>query len=204
MRPVLIIENLRNLHDARYCAAVGISMVSFEMDPSLPGSLSAATVKEITDWLSGVDGIGKFGHVAAVEILAAAQVAGLSAVLVPGDYDRAELEKLPAPVILDCRQRAWSPEVYGSLRALSDSFPGSLFLLGPEPDMIPTLASAPTFLRRCILQLEDPNATYQQLKAIDLQPYGFSLGRFAMDADGQIDYDACDVFLEQFQTLVPA
>ena len=109
MRPVLIIENLRNLHDARYCAAVGIGMVSFEMEAGVPGSLSAATVKEITDWLSGVEGIGKFGHVAAAEILATAQAAGLGAVLVPADYDRAELAKLPTPVILDCRQWGWSP-----------------------------------------------------------------------------------------------
>lgn len=203
MRPVLMIENLRNLHDARYCAAVGIGMVSFELQAREQGGLTAANVKEINDWLSGVEGVGCFGHVPATEIVSTAAAAGVAAVLVPADYNQAELKKLPAPVISDFSQMALNQENYASLLDFTETFPGNLFLVNLSSENIVALSKAP-FLTRCILRVSDANTAILAIGTHGMKPYGLLLGKFSIDGDGLLDYDACDSFLDQFHALIPA
>ncbi|WP_019946688.1 beta/alpha barrel domain-containing protein [Hymenobacter aerophilus] len=58
--PVLV-RGINNLSDARYCAGMGADGLIFTLDPSLPGAVDAATVKELAGWVAGVEIIGEFG-----------------------------------------------------------------------------------------------------------------------------------------------
>ncbi|WP_324670553.1 hypothetical protein [Hymenobacter sp. GOD-10R] len=57
--PVLV-RGINNLSDARYCAGMGADGLIFTLDPSLPGAVDVATVKELAGWVAGVELIGEF------------------------------------------------------------------------------------------------------------------------------------------------
>jgi hypothetical protein len=199
MVPVLMIECLKNLHDARYCAAVGISMVSFEMDAIDPTALTAANVKEIAEWLSGVECVGKFGKDNLSSSFEIAQQSSLDWIQIPAGTSSEYITGRGEAMIFDASALQWSPELYGSLRAFSDLYPAALILLHLDADALPTIAQAEAFLKRCILRLDDPKLILQQLAQPNLRPYGFSLGAFAWHASGELDYDACDSFISQYE-----
>lgn len=62
------IGNITNLSDARYCAGMGVNILGFPLDPSSKDAISHDTFKEITEWVSGVDLAGEFGHASLEEI----------------------------------------------------------------------------------------------------------------------------------------
>lgn len=59
-RPFIFADQLSNLTDARYFAAMGVDYISFNLSPTQPDSVSADFVKQIGDWLSGPEIIGNF------------------------------------------------------------------------------------------------------------------------------------------------
>ena len=78
--PVLV-RGINNLSDARYCAGMGADGLIFTLDPSLPGAVDAATVKELAGWVSGVELIGEFGNMPASEINRLVSECGLTRVM---------------------------------------------------------------------------------------------------------------------------
>jgi phosphoribosylanthranilate isomerase len=54
----ILIRGINNLSDARYCAGMGADKLSFVLDPSLPGYLEPAVVKELAGWIAGVELMG--------------------------------------------------------------------------------------------------------------------------------------------------
>ena len=203
MRPILLIENLKNLHDARYCAAVGISMVSYEMDESANSDLSPMRVKEISEWLSGVEFIGKFQNENPDELNVMAAAALLDWLELPLDDDFTKAKEILPGLVF----RVQSSDKASALRMLQAhaQFPEALMLIDAHHQiMLPFLQGQPDLMSRCILRHDDPNSLLVQLASQGLKPYGFSLGEFARESDGQLDYDACDVFLEAFAEMVPA
>lgn len=204
MRPILMIENLKNLHDARYCAAVGISLVSFEMDERVDGALSVAQVREIVDWLSGVECIGKLGEQLVHDPAPVIDAAGINWVQVPMHFPGAALQHLAANLIVDATQAALDPAWLNEIQSVSLTQPKALFLIQIKDAYELASLGETGLLARCILRFDDPNSIYHQLRSQGLQPYGFSLGEFAIAEDGELDYDACDLFLEQFAALAMA
>jgi phosphoribosylanthranilate isomerase len=200
MRPYLLIENLKNLHDARYCAAVGIAMVTFELDALAPDALTPAAVHEITEWLSGLDCVGRLGLGAPKELNGLAEAAHVNWIQIPLGYDLASAEDLLPPLIFEAQSH--TEDLLPRLRAAHARFPEALFLLDASASqLLPKLAALPSLLARCILRYDAPDAIYLQLKAQGLQPYGFSLGSFATDAEGLLDYDSCDQFVEHYLAM---
>ena len=57
--PVLV-RNINNLSDARYCAGMGADGLIFTLDPTLGNALPLDTVRELAGWVAGVDLIGEF------------------------------------------------------------------------------------------------------------------------------------------------
>ena len=62
MAPLIYIRDVNNLSDARYCAAMGVDLIGFRLDPSKEDSLNLAKCKEIVGWISGVKIVGEFGN----------------------------------------------------------------------------------------------------------------------------------------------
>lgn len=206
MRPILMIEDLRNLHDARYCAAVGISMGSFDLEVDSPTSLTPQMVKEIVEWLSGMRVVGRFGYEPATEISRNAETAMLDYILVPGDYDLEAVSRLDWKPFFDMASFSSDNALMQRLETLSIALPEALFLIDFDPASMEGGSSSPFpgLLERCILRFHDPDAIFQQLKHGIAQPFGFSLGAFVAEDNGHLDYDACDAFIESYHTLVSA
>jgi len=49
----VIVSGVTNLHDARYCAGMGVENIAFPIDAKLGKHVGLAAWKEITEWLSG-------------------------------------------------------------------------------------------------------------------------------------------------------
>ena len=58
MLPALKISGITDLHDARYCAAVGIGYLGFSIDG--PDAVSTEKLGQIKSWISGPEIVGEF------------------------------------------------------------------------------------------------------------------------------------------------
>ena len=54
LRTFVKISAVTNLSDARYCAAMGVDMLGFGIDPALPGYVEPDRFRAITEWVAGV------------------------------------------------------------------------------------------------------------------------------------------------------
>jgi phosphoribosylanthranilate isomerase len=50
----VFVNGVTNLHDARYCAGMGVEMVSFPLGEDKPNALSVKDFQEISQWLAGI------------------------------------------------------------------------------------------------------------------------------------------------------
>lgn len=52
-RPVLYVNRITNLSDARYCAGMNVDLLGFVADPGHPDYVTPQLFREITGWISG-------------------------------------------------------------------------------------------------------------------------------------------------------
>jgi len=62
------VSHVTNLHDARYCAGMGVEMMGVPIDPKMPGYLEKSVFEEITGWLSGMKYVGEVEQAEALEL----------------------------------------------------------------------------------------------------------------------------------------
>ena len=103
--PVLV-RGINNLSDARYCAGMGAQGLIFTLDPTLPGAVDAALVRELAGWVAGVELIGEFGSLPAEDINRLVAECGLSRVLLrfTGQADSPTLTPLAVPALVETPQ----------------------------------------------------------------------------------------------------
>lgn len=65
----VIISNITNLSDARYCAGMGVEILGFNIDPLNNNPLTPDNFEAITGWVSGVKLAGEFQFSNASEII---------------------------------------------------------------------------------------------------------------------------------------
>ena len=53
LKTKVIVTGVSNLHDARYCAGMGVDFIGFPIEESQEGYVNQADFKEIVEWLSG-------------------------------------------------------------------------------------------------------------------------------------------------------
>ena len=68
LRLPVLVRGINNLSDARYCAGMGAEGLLFTLDPTLPGAVDAATVRELASWVAGVEIMGEFDALPVSEI----------------------------------------------------------------------------------------------------------------------------------------
>lgn len=59
LRTTVLVSGVSNLHDARYCAGMGVAMIACPIGPEQAGALDAKKFAEIGGWLSGVELLGE-------------------------------------------------------------------------------------------------------------------------------------------------
>lgn len=62
LKTSVLVRQVYNLHDARYCAGMGVEYISMPLDETTKDKLSPDYVKEIGDWLSGIKILGDIGN----------------------------------------------------------------------------------------------------------------------------------------------
>ena len=94
-----LVTNINNLSDARYCAGMGVDILSFNLTENQPGYLSPTAVNEISGWIAGVQVAGEFHESPAEEINQLAETCNLSQVILTSSYLVDELKEIKVPVI---------------------------------------------------------------------------------------------------------
>lgn len=54
----ILIEQISNLHDARYCAGMGVQYLEFQFDQNTQTSIKVEDYKEISGWITGIKKVG--------------------------------------------------------------------------------------------------------------------------------------------------
>lgn len=204
MRPKLKLNQIKSLHDARYCSAVGVELLGFQMDEARDEFVKPAAIAEIMEWLSGPEAVGEFAYEAPSEIVEAAEKAKLTWVSVPLDYPAPTATELPANLIF--RALEINLEMLDKISALAAEFPQARFefSVNPEDTEVWTALLDSGLVERSLLGYAEPDPIYDLLKKNGLKPFAFSLGLFVEEPDGLLDYETCDDFIDQYQALLPA
>lgn len=157
--PVLV-RGINNLSDARYCAGMGAQGLIFTLDPTLPGAVDAATVRELAGWVAGVDIIGEFGHVAGAEINRLVEECGLTGVLLRLDRNRqAWPAGLAVPALIEVPQTVIIDQAHyaAAIADLTASLPqGFAFFTTPPRPYQADYAYWHTLARQAALWLAGP------------------------------------------------
>ncbi|MDO1449109.1 hypothetical protein Q0590_22725 [Rhodocytophaga aerolata] len=58
LQTVVLVSNITNLSDARYCAGMGVEMLGFTLDPQDSSYIEPGSFKAITEWVAGIHTVG--------------------------------------------------------------------------------------------------------------------------------------------------
>ncbi len=133
LRTFVKISGVTNLSDARYCAGMGVDMLGFAIDPSLPNSLSPEAFKSIAEWIAGVTMVGEI-HTPTSDFLHnhVSQYA-IQCVQVQQFNEIQSTDNQPLPFILSIRWDAHEPEaIFQQMKAYQSQI--AYFLL--ESDQV--------------------------------------------------------------------
>ena len=200
MRPKLKLNNISSLHDARYCSAVGVDLLAFNLLPDAGEALTTSQIAEIMEWLSGPESIGEFGYQTPDEIRQLSEAAKINWVSVPFDYPLQTATDLPAQLIFR-KEHLLNQSDWDTLNRLAGTFPEALFEFSVEDDQVWNLLKENKLISRSLLRFSSPDPIYTMLTKEGLKPFAFSLGDFVEEPDGHLDYETCDDFIEEFQSL---
>jgi phosphoribosylanthranilate isomerase len=95
-----LIASIYNLSDARYFAAADATFVLFSFDPDSDGFLAPENAREIIEWLSGPQHMGKFSFQEPDEINRLIEGLDLGAILLPATYDMSKVRNFNTPIYI--------------------------------------------------------------------------------------------------------
>ncbi|MFV2016459.1 MAG: hypothetical protein ACC656_13595 [Candidatus Heimdallarchaeota archaeon] len=59
LKTTVFVGNISSLSDTRYCAGMGVDMIGFPVDSSLPNQIPLEAFNEISNWVSGIKIVGE-------------------------------------------------------------------------------------------------------------------------------------------------
>ncbi|QCR21861.1 hypothetical protein [Pontibacter sp. SGAir0037] len=96
----VIVSGINNLSDARYCAGMGVDIVSFNLKLDSPQRVSSEELKEILGWVAGVKLAGQFERARPDVINEYASEFNLDYIQLDTPYLIDEIDEISCPVIL--------------------------------------------------------------------------------------------------------
>ncbi len=201
--PVLV-RGINNLSDARYCAGMGADGLIFTLDPTLPGAVDVATVRELAGWVSGVELIGEFGAMSSTAINAVAAQCGLDRVLIRSLASLGAHEPVAAPALLEVFQMSVLDGTYhAQLTASAEQVlsTGVQFIIAtpaPRPQALPHYAAA---ARRYPLWLSgNANIAWLLQLVEQVQPAGLIIQGGEEIKPGLRDFTELEAIFEALET----
>ena len=99
LKTLTLVSQINNLSDARYCAGMGVDILSFVLTEGQTNYLASDAVNDISGWLAGVQIAGEFYDSPAEEINQLTDTCNLSQVLLTSTYLADELTRIKTPII---------------------------------------------------------------------------------------------------------
>ncbi|RNI27700.1 hypothetical protein EFA69_16425 [Rufibacter immobilis] len=100
LNTIVLVNQITNLSDARYCAGMGVEMLGFSLQPGQPQHIDAAAFKEISGWVSGVKLVGEVDNLPVAELEELLLEYKVDMLQLNSLYFIEELDDLPLPIIL--------------------------------------------------------------------------------------------------------
>ncbi|QHL86336.1 hypothetical protein GU926_02315 [Nibribacter ruber] len=97
---IVLVNQISNLSDARYCAGMGVEMLGFSVEENSPAFVAPEAFKEISGWVAGVQLVGEMEDLPVEEIQPLLEKYPLHMLQLNKVYLIEELELMPLPVIL--------------------------------------------------------------------------------------------------------
>lgn len=97
---IVLVNQITNLSDARYCAGMGVEMLGFNLQSEHPQHISAEAFKEISGWVSGVKMVGEVQELGTPEVEELLLKYRVDMLQLNSLYLIEELDELPLPIIL--------------------------------------------------------------------------------------------------------
>lgn len=95
----IFLQQVSDLHEARYAAAVGIDFIGFNLDPVLGTVLTLEEVQGIEEWITGIKKVAVFGEQSMEEIQAVLSTINVDYVQINAWIPAPELSRLNVPII---------------------------------------------------------------------------------------------------------
>ncbi|WP_181306229.1 hypothetical protein [Rufibacter sp. XAAS-G3-1] len=100
LNTIVLVNQISNLSDARYCAGMGVEMLGFSLLPNQSQYITPEAFKEISGWVSGVKLVGEVTDIPAQELEELLLDYKVDMLQLNSLYFIEELDDLPLPIIL--------------------------------------------------------------------------------------------------------
>lgn len=95
----IFLQQIQDLHEARYAAATEIDFIGFNLDPVLGSVLTLGEIQAITEWITGIQKVAIFGTQSIDEIQTILDKISVDYVQINAWISASELSKLKVPII---------------------------------------------------------------------------------------------------------
>lgn len=96
---IVLVNQVTNLSDARYCAGMGVEMLGFSLQEEQPNHLTPQAFKEISGWVAGVKLVGEVKDLPVQELEELLLSYKVDMVQLNSLYLVEELDEIPMPII---------------------------------------------------------------------------------------------------------
>lgn len=100
LNTIVLVNQITNLSDARYCAGMGVEMLGFSLQQGQSQHISPAAFKEISGWVSGVKLVGEVTDLPINELEELLLDYKVDLLQLNSLYYIEELDDLPLPIIM--------------------------------------------------------------------------------------------------------
>ncbi|GAB2537213.1 phosphoribosylanthranilate isomerase [Rufibacter soli] len=100
LNTIVLVNQITNLSDARYCAGMGVEMLGFSLQAGQSQHISPAAFKEISGWVSGVKLVGEVTDLPVNELEELLLDYKVDLLQLNSLYYIEELDDLPLPIIM--------------------------------------------------------------------------------------------------------
>ena len=111
LKTKVLINQVNNLSDARYCAGMGVDYLGFNVEEGQSNYLAPEPFKEMTSWVSGPEFVGEFNNSNLEEIINISSTYSIKAVQVSNLELVKELHNLDYSVIVDLPSKSFNREL---------------------------------------------------------------------------------------------
>ncbi|MEZ4849487.1 MAG: hypothetical protein R3B93_12890 [Bacteroidia bacterium] len=201
MHPILKINQLTNLQDARSSAAVGFDLISFSLERGNPKKLSAAMVWNIVNWLSGPEIVLDLNVASLEELPEVENMFPYRYMTIPLEEWNELLLEHADHIICKADQTVTPAQIMDLVESANQEDKEIKFEL-----FLSDLADAQRFSsvkEHIFIHFSDISLLEAHIQSGDFAPFGYTLGEEAEEEPGVLHYERIDDFLEIFFERFP-